>query len=124
MDISVHSYMPSYPVSEKKETPGDVDANAALETLKAPHVRTAAEANAEAKAKREQAVAEFSEYASKSTMDKYIEAWLNKHGLTKEDLEKMSPEDQQKIVTQMKEDIEREIKLSMERKQEPISILV
>ncbi len=129
MDISANSYIPtSSATSEKKNLPG-MDADAIIAAVQAkkntrPLVQTVEEADAAAKARSDQTIADFQEYMSKSTMDKYIEAWLKKHGLTKEDVEKMSPEDQQKIMTKMKEDIEQEIKLSMERKQKPLNILV
>lgn len=86
-------------------------------------VQTAEEAKAAAKAKNDKAIADFNAYMEKSPMEKYVEAWLEQHGISKEKFESMTPEEQKNILTQIKEDFEREAKLAAEKKGQFLNIV-
>ena len=56
------------------------------------------------------AAAAFKEYMSKPLAEKMLDAWLGKHGMTREDFEALPPAEQQKILDQMKQELEAEMK--------------
>jgi hypothetical protein len=78
----------------------------------------------DANAKNEETIAEFMAYAKKTSAEKLQEAWLARHGISKKEFDAMSAEEKQKILTQMKSDIEREAKLAIERLHCPVNVLV
>ena len=55
-------------------------------------------------------------YMSMSQAEKLQAAWLAQHGIKKEDLDKMSPEDREKVLRKMRQDIADEIKRETEDK--------
>jgi predicted flavoprotein YhiN len=85
-------------------------------------IQSAEDAKAAAKAKNEKAIADFNAYMGQSTMEKYVESWLQRHGVSKEQFESMSPEEKLKITNQIKEDFVREAKLTIEKKQKTLNI--
>ncbi len=56
------------------------------------------------------AATEFLNYMKESPAQRMMDSWLQAHGLTQADLDKMKPEERDKIVQQMKQDIEEKIK--------------
>lgn len=52
----------------------------------------------------------FLDYMKKTPAERMQDAWLKAHGLTKEKLEKMSPQEQKAVMKQMQDDIERSLK--------------
>lgn len=61
-------------------------------------------------------VSEFLAYQKLSPQEKIVDAILKKHGLTKEDLAKLSPEDQKKIMDEIKAEIETQTKKQLAEK--------
>lgn len=55
---------------------------------------------------------EFLSYMQKTPEQRFQEEWLKKHGLTKEDLESMSPAERNAVMEQMRAEIEEQIKQS------------
>jgi hypothetical protein len=53
---------------------------------------------------------EFLDYMKKTPAQRMQETWFKQHGITKEQFDAMSPADQQKVLAQMKQDIEEKIK--------------
>jgi hypothetical protein len=108
---------------DKQKMPGDVSAEDLLglneKKNSSSNIQAADEAKAVAKAKNDKAIKDFNDYMNKPTMEKYTEAWLEKHGISKEEFDKMSPEKKEALTRQMKEDIEREMKQAMEKKNVP-----
>jgi hypothetical protein len=64
--------------------------------------------------KSQQTINEFLDYAKLSTGEKMLQAWLGKHGMTKEDFEGLSPEKQKKLMDEFKQDMEREANRKIE----------
>ena len=61
------------------------------------------------------AVAEFLTYMQMSPAERIVDAWLRQHNLTREKLAAMSPEERNKIMRQMQQDIEQQIKHKSEQ---------
>lgn len=65
------------------------------------------------KEKQQQASAaarqKFLDYMEKTPEERYFEAFLTARGLTKEELDAMPPEDREKILKEIQEEIERKI---------------
>ena len=125
-NMASYSYMPSATKSGSEQNlpdASDLFADALLDPTKKKDrdslVQTADEAKAAAKAKNDKAIEDFNSYMSKSTMEKYTDAWLEQHGISKEEYEKMPPEKKAAIAKQMQEDIEREMKQTMEKNRQP-----
>lgn len=53
---------------------------------------------------------EFLEYMKMTPAERLQDSWLRAHGISKEEFDAMSPEEQQKILAQMKQDIEEKMK--------------
>jgi predicted flavoprotein YhiN len=60
------------------------------------------------------AAQEYQEYMKKPWTERFVENWLKQHGITKEEFEKMSPEEQKNLMDQMKQDMETEMKRRMQ----------
>lgn len=52
----------------------------------------------------------FLDYMKKSPAERMEDAWLKSHGLDEQKLAAMSPEDREKVMKQMKEEIEQSLK--------------
>lgn len=61
-------------------------------------------------------VQDFLKYMQETPQQRMEDAWLHAHGLTREQLAAMSPRERQKILNQMKQDIEWQVKQSAEDK--------
>lgn len=55
-------------------------------------------------------VADFMDYMKKSPAERFQESWLSAHGISKEAFDAMPPAEKQKILAQMKQDLEAKIK--------------
>jgi hypothetical protein len=75
-----------------------------------------APAESASKPKKPDPTEAFLSYMKKSVAERYIDAWLAAHNLSKEALAAMSPEDRQAVMKRMEEDIRRQIKEEMEKK--------
>lgn len=64
----------------------------------------------QAKSATPNAAQEFLDYMKKSPEERMVDTWLQAHGITREEFDKMKPEEKDKIVQQMKRDIEEQIK--------------
>src|SRR5690349_9427490 len=60
-------------------------------------------------------VQEFLNYMKKTPAERMQEAWLHQHGLTREQLDAMSPAERKKILDKMRQDIELRIRQEAER---------
>ncbi len=66
---------------------------------------------------------EFMNFMKETPSQQYEDLWLQQHGLTKQSLAAMSPEDQKKIMDKMKQDIEQKIKDAMKKQDQRVNIL-
>jgi len=55
---------------------------------------------------KESAADKFLDYQKKTTEEKMVERWLESHGVTKEEFDAMSPEEQQSLLAQMKQEMQ------------------
>lgn len=70
------------------------------------------------------AAQEFMNYMKMTPAERMQESWLRQHGISKEEFDAMSVEEQQKIIAQMKQDIENDIKEKMRMAEhKPVNIL-
>lgn len=68
---------------------------------------------------------EFLSYMKKTPAEKVQEAWLARHGISKEEFAAMSPEEKEKLLAQMKHEIEEQMKKeTAEKAQHTTDILV
>lgn len=63
---------------------------------------------------KEDVVQSFLEYMNKTPAERMEDAWLRQHGLTREQLAALPPEERKKIIDEMKEDIKRQVEESVE----------
>ncbi len=61
------------------------------------------------------AVQNFMDYMKETPAQQMEDAWLHAHGLTRQELAKMSPEKQAAIMRQMQQDIELQLKQKAEK---------
>lgn len=73
-------------------------------------------AESASKPKKPDPVATFLNFMKKSAAERYVEAWLAAHNLSKEALDAMPPEQRKAVLKQMEEDIKRQMKEELERK--------
>lgn len=57
-----------------------------------------------------QVVKGFTEYMKKSPEERMMDDWLRAHGMTKEEFDALGPEEKQKILEEMRQDIEEKMK--------------
>jgi hypothetical protein len=100
------------PVQNRQTLPGNPDPG-----------QTSATATA-TPAKRSDSAQEFLDYMKKTPEQRLQEAWLKAHGVTPEQFEAMSPEEQQKLLEQMREDIKAKMKEDALRPKKPTDIMV
>jgi hypothetical protein len=78
--------------------------------------QAAAEKSASASPGGEQAVQDFQAYMKESPAQHMVDAWLKAHGLTEQDLAKMSPDQRAAIEKEMAADIKTQIEQQMQKK--------
>ena len=65
----------------------------------------------------------FKNYMKMTPAERMEDSWLKSHGLSKEKLAAMSPEDREKVMKQMKDEIEQNLKLQTEQKGKVVDLL-
>jgi hypothetical protein len=136
MDISstISSSYSTQNLSQNKTKQAAADPLFALlveDSNKAEKTSASASANAatsltEAPKEKPDAAQEFLDYMKLTPAQRMQYAWLEQHGISKEQFDSMSAEDQQKLLDQMKHDIEDKIKQGMQDKPKynPVNMLV
>ena len=64
---------------------------------------------------QESAMQEFKDYMSQTPAQRMMYSWLAEHGITKQQFDAMSDADKQKLLAQMKQEIEQKIKQNVEK---------
>lgn len=67
------------------------------------------------KASGAEIVKQFMDYMEKTPEQRMLDAWLGQHGISREEFDSMSPEEKQKILDEMKQDMEARLKQKMDR---------
>ena len=67
-------------------------------------------------AKKRDAAKEFLEFMTMTPAERMQYMWLKQHGISKEEFEAMSPEEKQKILDKIREEVKLRTKLEVERK--------
>jgi hypothetical protein len=74
------------------------------------------EQNASSSAGGDQAVQDFQNYMKESPAQRMVDDWLKAHGLTKEELAKMPPEQQAAVMKAMAADIKQQMEQQIQQK--------
>jgi hypothetical protein len=74
--------------------------------------------------KRSDAAQAFLDYTKKTPEQRFQEAWLKAHGITPEQFAAMSPTERQKILDQIRQEIQAKVKENAQRPKKPTNILV
>lgn len=94
-------------------------------SLKDKKLNGAEAANTSRRTANDANVKEFTDYMKKSPAERMEEAWLKSRGITKEDLDAMSPEERKAILDEMRAAIEDQLKREMHaRAQDPSKIVI
>ncbi len=64
---------------------------------------------------QDSAMQEFKDYMSQTTAERMMYSWLAEHGITKQQFDAMSDPEKQKLLAQMKQEIEQKIKQNVEK---------
>lgn len=83
----------------------------------------ASQSSVPTKAANNSAADEFMTYMKKSPAERMEDNWLKAHGLTREKLASMSTKEQEAIMKQMKDDIERALHEQAGKKAQVVNIL-
>ena len=61
------------------------------------------------------ATQDFTNYMKETPAQRFQDSWLKQHGISQEDFNNMSPAEQQKLLEQMKQDMEERMKSSTDK---------